>query len=139
MILLLPLLKNVGYRCIIHNSNKSKAINLLKIYALNDRWLYIKMNIQGINIKNRVYSYHFDNLGKAKKLETKSILIDGKDYKYLKIFFASYVHRKSIKMLIFHYHELMRKTKEHEGTKYLMVNDYMLDKVLDKNLMILRF
>ena len=87
MILLLPLLKNVGYRCIIHNSNKSKAINLLKNYALNDRWLYIKMNIQGINIKNRVYSYHFDNLGKVKKLETKSILIDGKDYKYLKIFF----------------------------------------------------
>ena len=42
-------------------------------------------------------------------------------------------------MLIFHYHELMGKTKEHEGTKYLMVNDYMLDKVLDKNLMILRF
>ena len=46
------------------------------------------MNIQGINIKNRVYSYHFDNLGKVKKLETKSILIDGKDYKYLKIFFC---------------------------------------------------
>ena len=28
-----------------------------------------------------------------------------------------------------HNHELMRKIKEHEGRKYLMVNDYMLDKV----------
>ena len=63
----------------------------------------------------------------------------GKIISIWRFFFASYVHRKSIKMLIFHYHELMRKTKEHEGTKYLMVNDYMLDKVLDKNLMILRF
>ena len=41
----------------------------------------------------------------------------------------------------------MGKVKEHVGKKYLMVNDYVLDKVLDKinetkgieNLMILRF
>ena len=26
----------------------------------------------------------------------------------------------------------MRKIKEHEGKKYLILNDYMLDKVLDK-------
>ena len=26
----------------------------------------------------------------------------------------------------------MVKTEEHKGKKYLMVNDYMLDKVLDK-------
>ena len=35
-------------------------------------------------------------------------------------------------MLSLHYHELMRKTAEHKQKKYLMVNDYMLDKVLDK-------
>ena len=36
------------------------------------------MHIQEIDVKNRVYNYHFDNLVKAKKLETKSILIDKK-------------------------------------------------------------
>ena len=37
-----------------------------------------------------------------------------------------------MKMLSLHYHELMGRIEEHEGQKYLMVNDYMLDKVLDK-------
>ena len=36
-------------------------------------------------------------------------------------------------MLSFHYHELMGNIKEHEGKKYLMVNDYILDKILDRN------
>ena len=31
-----------------------------------------------------------------------------------------------------HYRELMGKIGERKGKKYLMVNDYMLDKVLDK-------
>ena len=35
-------------------------------------------------------------------------------------------------MLSLHYHELMRKTEEHKQKKYLMVNDYMPDKVLEK-------
>ena len=35
-------------------------------------------------------------------------------------------------MLTLHYHELMGKIEEHEGKKYLMVDDYMLNKVLDK-------
>ena len=35
-------------------------------------------------------------------------------------------------MLCLHYNELMGKIKENEGKKYLMVNDYILDKVLDK-------
>ena len=35
-------------------------------------------------------------------------------------------------MLSLNYHELMGKIKEHEENKYLMFNDYMLDKVLDK-------
>ena len=37
-----------------------------------------------------------------------------------------------MKMLSLHYHELMGKIEEHERKKYLMVNDYMLDKVLNK-------
>ena len=36
-------------------------------------------------------------------------------------------------MLSLYYHELMGKIKEHEGKKYLMVKDYMLNKVVDKN------
>ena len=35
-------------------------------------------------------------------------------------------------MLSVHYPELMGKIKESKGKKYLMVDDYMLDKVLDK-------
>ena len=35
-------------------------------------------------------------------------------------------------MLNLHYHELMGEIKEHEGKKYLMVYNYMLDKVLDR-------
>ena len=46
--------------------------------------------------------------------------------------FTRYVHSKSIKMFIPHYPELMRKIKKHEGKKYLIVDDYMLDKALDK-------
>ena len=47
------------------------------------------------------------------------------------IYFTRYVHRKLIKMLSLHYHELMGKNKEHERKRYLMVNDYMPDRVLD--------
>ena len=32
-------------------------------------------------------------------------------------------------MLSLHYHELMGKIEEHEKKKYLMVDDYMLNKV----------
>ena len=58
------------------------------------------MHIQVINIKNQVYNYHFDNLVKAKKIETKNILINGKNYKDLTIYFTRYVHSKSIKILV---------------------------------------
>ena len=37
-----------------------------------------------------------------------------------------------MKMLTLHYHEWMGKFSEHEGTKYWMVNNYILDKLLDK-------
>ena len=73
------------------------------------------MHIQEINIKNQLYSYHFDNLVKAKKLETKKILIDEKNCKDLIIYFTRYVHSKSIKMFSLHYHELTEKINEHEG------------------------
>ena len=35
-------------------------------------------------------------------------------------------------MLGLHYYELMGKIEKHEWKKYLMVNDHMLNKVLDK-------
>ena len=34
-------------------------------------------------------------------------------------------------MLSLHYYGLMRKSEEHEGKKYMMVDDHMLDKALD--------
>ena len=67
-----------------------------------------------------------------KKIETKNILIDEKNYKDLVIYFTRYVHREPIKMLSQHNHELLEKIEEHEGNKYLMVDDCMLDKVSDK-------
>ena len=48
------------------------------------------------------------------------------------IYFTAYVHSKSIEMLSLYYQELMGVNKEHEGKKYLMVNSYMVDKVLDR-------
>ena len=48
------------------------------------------------------------------------------------IYFTRYVHSKSIKMISLQYHELMGKIEEYEGKKYLLVDDYMLGKVLDK-------
>ena len=47
-----------------------------------------KIHIKEINIKNRVYCYYFDNLIRAKKLETKNILIGEKNYKNLEIYFT---------------------------------------------------
>ena len=35
-------------------------------------------------------------------------------------------------MLNLYYHELMGKVKEHKGKKYLMLDDYVLDKVLER-------
>ena len=47
------------------------------------------------------------------------------------IYFTRYVHSKSIKVLNLHYHELIGKTEEHEGKKYLTYRDHLLDKILD--------
>ena len=38
-----------------------------------------------------IYNYYFDNLVKAKKIETNNILIDEKNYKNLVIYFTRYV------------------------------------------------
>ena len=48
------------------------------------------------------------------------------------IYCTIYVLSKSIKMLSVHYHELIGKVEEHEGKKYLMVNNYKRDKLLGK-------
>ena len=90
------------------------------------------MHVQKINIKNRGYNYYFGNLVKHKKIRIKNILIDKKIYKDLMIYFTRCVRSKSIKTLSLHYPELMEKLKNTKGKKYLMVNDYMLDKVLHK-------
>ena len=54
------------------------------------------------------------------------LLIDEKNNKDLMIYFTKYVHRKP------DYHELTGKIEEHERKIYLMLDDYMLGKVLDK-------
>ena len=72
------------------------------------------MHIKEINIENRVYNY-FDNLIKAKKkIETKNIFIDERNYKNFVIYFTKHIHKKSIKMLSLHDHESIGKTEENE-------------------------
>ena len=77
------------------------------------------MHIKEINITNQGDKYYFDDLVKAKKLEAKNILIDERNYKGLTIYFTRYVYSRLINMLSFHYHELLGKTKEHDGKKIL--------------------
>ena len=48
------------------------------------------------------------------------------------IYFTRYVHSKLIKMLSLYYHELMGKVKIYEVKKFLMIDGYVLNKVLDK-------
>ena len=52
------------------------------------------MYFKEINIKNRVYKYYFGNIIKAKRLETKIIIIDEKNYKDLRIPIIRHVHWK---------------------------------------------
>ena len=73
------------------------------------------MNIKEINIKHRLYYYYLDNLIKAKKLETKCILIDEKNYMDLVIYFTKYTDSNLIKILSLYYQELIGKIEEHEG------------------------
>ena len=52
------------------------------------------------------------------------MLIDEKNFIDLVIQFTKYAHSKFTK--------IMRKIEEHDAKKYLMVDDYMLDKVIHK-------
>ena len=73
------------------------------------------MYIKEINIKSRVYSYYFDHLINAKKLEMKNILNNKKKYKDLVIYFTRYDRGISIRMLSLYYDELMGKIEEDKG------------------------
>ena len=70
---------------IVYVDTNSSLINLFagKFCA---PWSYVyKMYIKDISISSRLYNYYFDNLIKAKKLETKNILIDEENCKDLVI------------------------------------------------------
>ena len=73
-----------------------------------------------------------DNLIKTKNIGTKNIFIIEKNCKGLVIYFTRYVHSQSMIMLNWYYNELIGKAKEYEDKNYLIIDDYMLDKVLDK-------
>ena len=83
-----------------------------------------KMHISEVNIEKCVSmksvsgvestTIVFDNLVKAKKIATKNVLMDEKNYKDLVIYFTRYVHSKSIKIFSLNYYELMGKIEELE-------------------------
>ena len=62
------------------------------------------MHANTINVKIKVYIYYFGNLIKAKKLETKNVLINWKNYKDMTILLDMF-KKKSITMLSLHDHE----------------------------------
>ena len=64
-----------------------------------------KIHTKKINIKNQV-QYHYENLVKPKKTETRNILIDKKD---LVIYFTRYHPDKSIRMINLYYDKLIGK------------------------------
>ena len=126
-------IKNVDYRFIIQNISKSEAIyqriSCLKIVAIYKKYISKKSILK---IESKTIILTTQSKQKKKKIEANKNLIDYKSYKVLTIYFPRYFHSKSIKILSLRYHELMKKIKEYEGKKYLMVNDCKLDKVLDK-------
>ena len=83
-------------------TNLKQLIYWKILCLIQDRGHILKIHFQEINIKNRVYNYHFDNVFRAKKKKkmTKHVLIDEKNYKDLTIYFTRYVHSKSIKCLV---------------------------------------
>ena len=90
------------------------------------------MHTKKINIKNQVH-YHYENLINPKILETSNIFIDQKSYKDFVIYFTRYHTDKSITMLNLYYDELKGSLKSMKEKKYLMVDNYAPDKVLDKS------
>ena len=93
--------------------SKSEAIHLLKNYVLDDRGSQ-KMHSKNINIKNQIH-YHFENLIKPKKLETRNICIDKKIYKNLVVYFTRYHTAKPITMLNLRYDKLIGKIDDYVG------------------------
>ena len=63
---------------------------------------------------------------------TIGFLIDEKNLKDLVIYCTRYVNCKLIKTLSLFFYKLLGEIVGHEGKKYLMVDDYMLNKALDK-------
>ena len=52
--------KNVDYRCIIHNISKSETINLLKSSVLRRSWVYIKKYCLKFQFtKSRLFFFYF--------------------------------------------------------------------------------
>ena len=66
--------------------------------------------------------FNQDKKKNKKKLETKNVLVNGKNYKDLIIYFTWYDFRKSIRMFSLFYLELMGKIEENKE-KYLMACD----------------
>ena len=67
----------------------------------------------------------------------KNILINGENCKDLKAYFTRYVHKKLIKILDLHYHELMGTSEEQEAKK--LFDGWWLDKLLEKMKEIISF
>ena len=77
-----------------------------------------KKHFKETNINNKLQNHYFDYLIKAKKIETKNILINAKYYKDLVIYFTTCNCEKSVRILRLYSHELMGEIEEHEETKY---------------------
>ena len=50
----------------------------------------------------------------------------------METYITRYVHKKSIKLLSLYSHELLEKIEEHEEKSFLIVDNYMLQKLLEK-------
>ena len=102
-------IKFADYRFIIYYIGKFETKNqYLMIICIK------KIHIKETNMKNWVQNYHFDNLARPKKQETKNILIDEKNYKDFTNSCTSSFNSKSTKILSLHYYELMGTNKKDE-------------------------
>ena len=70
------------------------------------------MHSKNINIKYQVH-YHFENLIKPKKLETRNICIDKEIYENLVVCFTRYHTDKSITILNLCYDKLIGKIDDY--------------------------
>ena len=85
--------------------SKGLTLKVRKFWGLISKFEKVTGDSPILNrVKSWVYNYHFDNLVKAKKIETKNILIYEEKFKNLAIHFTTYINKsKSIKMLSLHY------------------------------------